>query len=229
VTSYMESKIIFPIFAECKNYTLDPYWIEQFTNFACNKFPPGLKYDPVNGCITIKILKKTEMVNLPPETDIPKFFQTMMFIMKDKLGMRSNRDIKIQKDKIKNDLKQRGTEIGSEFKKIKSKHLKDQLIMDYITSLKQEYDLTGSEYNKLVATIHLAFQFKAFTPGDVECSEGSIVKIEGLEYDESTHTFSIPSYAKIPNKEKVGKVDKFGRRVTKFFIDHNTRVQKYCI
>lgn len=226
--SAKERAIIFPLFEECKNYTLDKCWMEWFSNFACNKFPSGVKYDPKNRNLILKIENKPmEIVGLPE--DPPQLFNTLMFIMKQKLGMRSTRDLKIQKEQIDHVIKQRNIDLECDFKKIKPAHLKKQLIMNYIISLKQKYGLSSSEYNMAVSTVQLGFQFKAIKVDDVIYEEGEIKDIKGLVFDSKKRKFNLPSYAKIPTKvEKPPPVDKFACGVQKFIKENNARVQKFA-
>lgn len=223
-----ERAIIFPIFEECKNYTLDRCWMDWFSNFACNRFPPGVKYDPKHKNLIIKIGNKTDVIALPD--DPPQLFVTLMAVMKQKLGMRSTRDLKIQKEEIENMMKQRSTELECDFKKIKPKHLKDQLIMNYIISLKEKYGLTSSEYSTVISLVHLGFQFKSITPDDVVYENGVIQHINGLQYNAKKRKFTLPAYAKIPAKvEKISTADKFVAGIHKFIKDNNQRAQKYSL
>jgi hypothetical protein len=224
-----ERAIIFPIFEECKNFTLDRFWIDCFSNFACNRFPQGVKYDPKHKNLILKIGNKAaEVIALPD--DPPELFTTLMMVMKQKLGMRSTRDLKIQKEEIEHALKQRDIDLEGGFKKIKPKHLKDQLIMNYIMSLKEKYGLNASEYNTVVSMVLLGFQFKSITPDSVRYENGVIQHIDGLKFDAKKRKFTLPSYAKIPTKvEKVSTSDKFITGMHKFIKDNNLRIQKFVM
>lgn len=222
-----ERAIIFPIFEECKNYTLDRCWMDWFSNFACNRFPAGVKYDSKHKNLIIKIDNKPIEVIALPE-DPPRLFTTLMTVMKQKLGMRSTRDLKIQKEEIEHAIKQRSIDLECDFKKIKPKHLKDQLIMNYIISLKEKYGLSVSEYNVAVSIVQLGFQFKSITPDNVLYENGEIQDIDGLTFDKKTRKFSLPSYAKIPTKvEKISTADKFMTGMHKFIKDNNMRALKF--
>lgn len=224
-----ERVVIFPLFEECKNYTLDRCWMDWFANFACNKFPSGVKYDPKHHNLILKIgTKTTEVIALPE--DPPQLFTVLMTILKQKLGMRSSRDLKIQKEEMEAAIKHRSADLDCDFKRIKPKHLKDQLIMNYIASLKEKYNLTRSEYNDTVSTIQLGFQFKSIVPDDVVYENGTILDIKGVHFDEQTRRFSTPAYAKLPSKpEKQSSADKFLASLHKFIKDNNLRAQKYKI
>lgn len=213
--------IIFPIFDECKNYTLDKYWIDCFSNFASNKFPPGMKYDSANKNIIITHKDGDEEVIAVPD-DPPEAFTLLIKIMKQKLGMRSTRDIKIKQDVKKPDSK-------CEFKTIRLKHVRDQLIMDYIGSLREKYNLTTSEYNIAVSSINLGFQFKSITPDNVVYEDGQITHIKGLTFDTSKRRFILPSYAKVQKSEKPASIDTFVTGMKKYIRENNIRAQKYVL
>ena len=152
-----------------------------------------------------------------------------MKVMKQKLGMRSTRDLKIQKEEIEHVIKQRSIDLECDFKKIKPKHLKDQLIMNYIISLKEKYGLSAAEYNIAVSVIQLGFQFKSITSDNVLYENGEIQSIEGLEFDKKKRKFTLPSYAKIPTKvEKISTTDKFITAMHKFVKDNNLRALKFA-
>jgi hypothetical protein len=223
-----ERIIIFPIFEECKSYTLDSCWIDCFSNFACNRFPPGVRYDAKHGNLVIKIGKTIESIALPEESS--QLFTTLMTIMKQKLGMRSTRDLKIQKEEIEHTIKQRNIDLECDFKKIKPKYIKDQLIMNYIISLKEKYTLNPSEYNSVVSLIQLGFQFKSLTSDNVVYQNGAIQSIDGLEYNVKKRKFTIPPYPKVCAKvEKVSTADKFVTGIHKFIKDNNLRAQKFAL
>ncbi len=218
---------IFPIFEECKKYTLDRFWLEWFTNFAHNKFPPGVKYDDKHQSIIVKINGAREVVSLPETAEA--VFTVMMDVMK-KLGLKSTRDLKIEKVEIENIKKQRKVDLDCEFKKIKPKNLKDQLIMNYIISLKEKYNLNATEYNNVVSVIQLGFQFKSISSDDVVYENSKIMGIKGLMFNKITRVFSLPSYAKMTVKpEKISTVDKFSTTFNRFIKNNKARVQKYNV
>ena len=228
------SSIIYPLFEECRNYTLDPYWREQFTNFACNKFPQGMRYDQTHRNIILKIDGKTEVIALP-EDNAAETFQIVLNILKTRLNLRSTRDLKVQKqafDQLLEDQKaQRNEDISSgEWKKIKPKHLKDQLLMDYIASLKVKYSLTPLEIKHLISKVQLGFQFRSLSADDVEFDGTSVVNIKGLDFSSKTRTFTTPEYAPasrtISKSEKAGQKEIFYTSIEKFFKENNNRLGK---
>ncbi len=253
-----DKAIIFSIFDECKVYTLDRYWITWFSNFACNKFPSGVKYDPKNRTLIIKSsgsngasrpeskTKTLETINLPDESS--QVFTVMMKIMKDKLGLRSTRDLKIPlssspprgsqtgkggirlgfPDRPQGRMRLAKGSIDNDFKK-NTKYVRDQLISNYELTLRNKYNLTAAEYNRTVSLIKLGFQFKSISPDNIVFENGEITDISGLVFNEKTRKFSIPKYGtKIsPKTCKKASIDRFGARLDKFINDNNDRLEKY--
>lgn len=219
--------IIHPIFEECKKYTLDPFWKEKFSNFACNRFPPGARYDANHKNMILKINGKTEVIAL--SDDATYVFQVMLNILREKFGMQSTRDIEFQKGEMENNVRNNTIEIDCEWKKIKPKHIKDQLVMDYIIHLKEKYKLTQPEVRNLISIIQLGFEFKSLTQDNVIFKNGRVKIIEGLEFDKSTRTFSTPKITSIISRptEKVSSTDKFCTALKKFLRDDNLRMNKF--
>lgn len=227
-TKMSSSTIIHPVFEECQNYTLDPYWKEKFSNFARNRFPTGVRYDPTHRNLILKLdNKKTEVVALP-EDDPTYCFQIVMKILRERLNMHSNRDLKSRKEEMTNASQKNVCDLDCEWKKIKPRHLKDQLMMDYIAELKQTHKLTPAEVKHLISVVQLGFQFKALSQDDVEFSDGVIKNIEGLEFDEETRKFITPEYAcSSKAAEKTSNADKFYSSLKKFLRDDAIRMNKF--
>lgn len=219
---------IHPIFLECKNYTLDPYWKEKFDNFSRNKFPPGVRYDSNHQNLILKLDgKKTEIIALPIE-DPAYTFQIMMKILQQRLNMRSNRDITLQKEEMDEFCTQNACEMDCEWKKIKPKNLKEQLIMDYIAKLKEKYDLNNKEVKHVASVIQLGFYFRSLSQEDVEFSNGVITNIANLKFNKKTRQFSTPEYGTVTKvMEKTNQVNKFYSGMKKFIRDNNLRINKF--
>jgi hypothetical protein len=225
----MTSFIVHPLFAECSQYTLDPFWKEKFENFSFNKFPNGVRYDAQHQNLILKLPgKKTEVVALPYE-DIPRTFQIIMGVLKEKLGLMSNRDIKINKEALKEDKQNNTTDLDCEWKKIKPRGLKDQLMSDYILYLRSKYSLTSAETRQLTSVIQLGFQFKAFSQDDVIFKRGKVKGIQGLVFNKETRKFESPEYIKCSSKAttKNTNPEKFYSMVKKFMKENSLRTTKF--
>jgi len=220
--------VIHQIFADCKNYNLDPYWKEKFDKFSKNKFPSGVRYDSNHQNLVLKLDgKKSEIIALPVD-DAAHTFQIVMKVLQEKLNMRSNRDVKLQKEEMDEFRSQNTCDLDCEWKKIKPKHLKDQLIMDYIAKLKEKHNLNDSEVKNLVSIVQIGFQFRSLSQDDVEFVNGIIKTINNLEFDEENRKFITPEYGSVAKvMEKNTNVNKFYTGMKKFIRDNNLRVTKF--
>ena len=219
--------LIYPIFAECKDYTLDPFWKDIFFKCACNRFPKNLRYDNKNRVISIKIpcaggRSKSEVMDI--SDDPIQLFQTMMFIFRDKLGLRSSRDLQTQVLEMEDIKEKNKIDLDCEWKKLKPRTLKDELIMNYVMKLVKENNLNSLESKSLLTTIYLGFQYKKLTADHIDYKNGVINNIIGLEVDADERKFYITNEPKVANKsEKSVQTRRFWRDVDKFLRDHRSK------
>ena len=183
-----------------------------------------MKYNNKNNSVSIKIpgTKKIEIVELPENhVDI---FQLMMELFKDKLGMKSSRDIQVQNSEIQEIKEQSVIEADCEWKRLKPRMLKDELIMNYALSLSEKYELSDSDLKNLLTTIHLGFQFKRLTAEHIDYSNGVINNISGLVFDSENRRFEITNEPKSSSKnDKNGKSQEIWKDVDKFLRDYRSR------
>lgn len=215
------------IFEECSKYTLDGFWIEQFQNFAQNKFPQGVRYDHAQNALILKIDGKKDVIELSQNPE--KTFQIVMSILKNKLNLRSTRDLKLQKSEINKLIEQRVCDTNCEWAKIKPKNLRDQLIMNYITYLKNKYSLNPMELRRLIALINMGFKFKYISQNDVVYKNGKILKIECLQINKKTKEFKIPynPVASKATKQKKTCNNEFYSEMSKYINLNTKRRNKY--
>lgn len=219
--------LIYPIFAECKDYTLDPFWQDIFLKCACNRFPKNLRYNNKNHTINIKTScaggrSKTEVISI---SDNPiEIFQVMMLIFREKLGLRSTRDLQTQALELEDIKQQIKIDLDCDWKKLKPRALKDELIMNYVMKLVEDYDLEPKDSKTLLTTIYLGFQYKKLTAEHVDYEKGVIKNIIGLEIDPEEKKFYITNEPKIINKsEKTVQTRRLWRDIDKFLRDYRSK------
>lgn len=229
------SSIIFPLFEECKRFTLDPYWKDIFASCSINKFPLGLRYDAKHNHIIFKITKATktttDIIGLSPKPI--ETFQIMMRLFRDRLNMRSSRDIHLQKEELEEAKKTRtAVAVENDWKKIKPRSMRSTILQNFVIDLKQQYQLTNAETQHLIAVIHIAFQFHQIENRDILMEEGRITTIDGLEFDEETHRFYVNrSIASVGNgrTDKTVSTSRFYQTVDKFLKDSQQRPIKTMV
>jgi hypothetical protein len=182
---------MYAIFEECAEYTFDPYWQEIFNKCAKGKFPKGMKYNPEKKEITLRLDPKKPIEVMPiSEDDATETFTSMMIIFKEKLRLKSVQDIELKKDEINIIKKHLLDKNDTEWSK-KPKHLKENMMMRFIQSLRETYELSDKEVKQLMATITLLQQFHQVESTDIILSPdlSEIVRIESLEFDSEKRSF----------------------------------------
>jgi hypothetical protein len=144
-------------------------------------------------------------------------------IFKTKLKLHSSRDLEQQEGgigKTKNH--------GDDYRKIKPKHLKEQLMMNYLIGLKHKYNLTAVEFRNLISRVALAFQFKSLTADSVVCSNGKIKTITGLKFNAKRRIFAIPEPSGAGTRSEPRPLpNRFYATLDKYLKEHKARVAKF--
>lgn len=184
-------KIIFPIFESCVSLTTDPYWKEVFGNLSVGRFPPELRYDPNHHNIILRVEKKPEVIAIPDHS-VTETFKILMMVLKSRVGMKSTRDLKLQKEEMTDLATTRSSTLDCGWKKLHPRSIKEHLIMKYLTKLEKKYSLTPAEKKNLVSLVQLGIQFRSIPPDNIVYERRKVRDIKGLEFDEHNRTFSVP-------------------------------------
>ena len=178
--------IINPIFETCASLTEDIFWQAVFMDCAIGKFPRGFTFK--NNLLTHKRgskLTTLEISNSP--TDV--FVVTMNFFQVT-AGMMSEKDRqKLQMKEEEKLLEEVDTDIS--WDKIKKENLKEVLITEFITDISERMNFTEEEKKELTTTIKKGIMLKCFNANNIIMSEGKIIEIDGLIYNEETREYEI--------------------------------------
>jgi len=148
----------------------------------------------------------------------------MMFIFREKLGLRSSRDLKTQALELEDIKEKNKIDLDCDWKKLKPRALKDELIMNYIMKLIKEHDLESRDSKTLLTTIFLGFQYKKLTADHVDYENGVINNIVGLEFCPEEKKFIITNEPKVVSKsEKSDQTRRFWRDVDKFLREYRSK------
>ena len=208
---------IFPIFMECKELTLDPYWQDIFIQCSIGKFPKGIRMGK-DGSINIFNGKIKEVISL--SGDIIDIFKIMMGIFKEKLGLISDRDIIDKKKEIKKLKKKIKEGYEGSWKQIKPKYIKNTLLLNFVLNNKKKYDLSLSTAKKLLSMIRLSLIFKKIVSDDIHYVDGVIKRIEGLKFNKGIFTFTISNNeSNVKDTDKSSEL-KFNHVVERYIKDY---------
>jgi hypothetical protein len=186
-------KIAHPIFAECAQYTLDPYWKQLFEECSKGKFPRGFNLDQKTNTIYIrsksshnKSYISYQLIKNPDQIykDLKKLFQ-------EHLHYRSNKDRHDNRVELDNICKDLQKTYNEGWNKIRRKKIKEPIIRQYILNLKEEYQLTDTETTALAKIIKLGFLFNWIANEDVEYEDQCITNIATLHYDPDERIFKL--------------------------------------
>lgn len=193
----------------CREFTQDEYWREMLYNCACNKFPRGIKYNSLKRTLYVRTnptgRMRTETILLP--LDPNNCYETLMYVFTDLLGLRSEKDIEKSKKDIETARKKGVIDLNCEWKKLKPRSVKNNILMNFALSQIDECELDKKDVSKLYRLIQLGLQFKKLSSEDFEYENGVVYSIKGLEYDEETKFFVLTNKQGAISHSTSGKTD----------------------
>jgi len=222
----MTSKfILYDNILKCCDNTQDEYWKEIIHNCACNKFPKGIKYNNLKRTLYVRSNNvgriRIETITLP--NDPGNCYETLMYVFTHLLGLKSEKDIEKSKKDIETARQQNGIDLNCEWKKLKPRSVKNNILMNFTLSQVDNYKMDKKEVSKLYRLIQLGLQFKKLVSEDFEYDNGVIYSIKGLEFNEKSKFFILTnkqgaishSASNKPNINHFEKaVDKWAKTVT---------------
>lgn len=174
-------KEIYPIFQECKKYTLDPYYQDLLIHCSQGRFPKGIRMIGTDNLL-LNAGGEKKLYNLPLD-DVKQSWIIILGIFREKLHLHSDEEFILDPEKI-NESKKRNLSMirASEWKDLKGKKIKDQLLLDYVKSLKSELNLPISDARRLDKLVNLHFNIlRDITGDDIVFKHGKIIDIIPLE------------------------------------------------
>lgn len=173
------TEVKYPVFLECAEYTLDDFWIHQFTQLAKGHSPKSVRL--YEDHITVYLGKERVYFRY----DDPASLTNDVIRTFWKLGIMSKND---EKEYNENVIQIRTTikESMKEWRKIKSKSIKKSLISNYVQNL--PYSVVDRMEIYTLLNMHLAFNNLSNT--NVTIKDGQITDIDGLEFDEDTNEWT---------------------------------------
>lgn len=208
--------VLYPIFAQCAKYTLDPFWKEIFMNYSMGKFPKNVKYDGDKHSLHIKLQKNTNWEIFVLPKDEIALYKFLKLHMQKNLNIYSTRDIQARTNAPNVSNPQEKVEC---WKQIRSKNQKDILIINYVIAMRKLYKLSQSEYKQLFSLINLGIQIKSISSDDIKYnpSEKKIENIENISFDAKKRRFKLENISELPVKiDIVSPSNKLYQDIDKF-------------
>lgn len=169
--------IFFPIFEECSKFTFDTYWKSIFINCSKNKFPLNITYDASRNALFIK---KDRVILQYPLTGLSstEIFTKMISIFKT-MGNHSTKEIQ----SYISVLKRKNTNCTTEWKKIRPKRVRENLLFNFIKRESKKHKLTQRETRRLTSVVFVGYQLGEIIHSDIVLKNGEIEKIKCLVID----------------------------------------------
>lgn len=187
-----ELPVIHPIFQEYKNVTDDDFWEGIFDRASRGKF---LKNFSVKEGKMVKFNNgKLDEVTLYEE---PYYGSEQVIRFMQKYGYLSDEDRKLRKEEESNITQSKADDLitwsSINGKAKKKKHVILQFCNDY----QEKFNLTDEQRDSFFTIINLGFQIGSLTASDIEFSNGKIIAINGIFYDENRKSYFVNTDRKI--------------------------------
>lgn len=191
-------KIVHPIFSDCAQFTLDPYWQQVFEECARGKFPRGSGIDSEGKVIYFRnkatannANNNRNYVSYRLKKNPEQIFKDLKMLFQNELKFKSNqdrKDIRAELDDICKDLQE---SYAGTWQQIKRKKIKDPIIRRYILDLKETYNLTDRETADVAQLIRLGFSFNWISNEEVVYEDHHILNIHTLQFDPDERIFEL--------------------------------------
>lgn len=218
------NKILYEHIANSCEFTDDQDWKDMIRSCSQNKWPKGMSYNNVKGVLYVRAdyqTRRTEMFTLP--TDPKLCFEMLMHIFKNILKLRSDNDIISSRIDIENARKNNEIDFDCEWKKLKPRSVKTQILMTYAIDQVKSRNLDMKQVNILYRLIQLGIQFKQVSAEDINYKNGVILSIKGVEYSSDTKNFILTNkqgYISGNNNKIVH--DRFEKSMDKWMKNYRT-------
>lgn len=184
-------RVLYPVFAECAQFTLDPYWQQVFDECAKGKFPRNSGIDSEGKTVYFRKNNTKSYTSYTLKENPEEVFKDLKKLFQDQLHFKSKRDrqeLRAELDVICKDLQE--TYTGS-WQTIKRKKIKDPIIRRYILDLKEEYNLNDVETAEVAQIIKLGFLFNWIASDEVDYQDQQIMNIKTLHFDAEERSFEL--------------------------------------
>jgi hypothetical protein len=174
----IKKEIIYPVFLECCEFTIDSFWDNIFEDLSYGKTPYGTYINKNFLCCSYKNKEFSYKIERK-ESKI--LYDDIYNLLTKKLGILSHKE-KIKKRVDFHNTESRIKEFRQEWGNIRKKNIKDLLVERYVIDMKNKHSLSIKQSKYLLSVIFIAIVFKVITSKDIEYSNGKIQNIDGIEF-----------------------------------------------
>jgi hypothetical protein len=174
-----KKELLHPVFLECRDYVDNQFWKSLFEEFAYGKYPKQLYITQQH---TIQSTNRTNTFHYSFKgKSVPEMIPEIQDLLIKHTSLISSEEILVKK----NDQLQYKQDTWASWKDIKKKYIKEILLMDYCTVIRNDYKLP-------MECIISLFQLLNYSNlQEVYMEDNKIVHIPGIVYDSDTRMFTI--------------------------------------
>ncbi len=179
-----QKEVIYPLLQECSEMQEDDFWKSLFCDLSRGKCPKGILI--YNGLISSTSKRNGFTYNINDKTDALEVSEELINLLKTNACIYSSNDINSKETSIQ-DFKTEYEALKNtdSWKKIPTRKMKENLILNYVFKLKKQYKLKNKNTKELYDNIKGAlFDYKSHKSEDVVMKNGEIYKILDFEYDD---------------------------------------------
>lgn len=191
-------KIVHPIFAQCINYTNDPFWKKHFNNWSGGKIPKNFSLIGT----TLRFNKKNRIIEENLSDDPEVCTQQCINFFRSHGYYYSTKDEKTP-PQITNDSEEEFSDEEVNWGNI-SNRKQEILIINYVNDMADILKLNKQQSCQLLQTIKLGICYKLFHKGNILIEDSKIVDIKDLKYNENK-VFKVYTNAITLNKKSNGR------------------------
>jgi hypothetical protein len=185
-------EILYPIFLQCVEYSLDKFWSKIFEDLAYGNTPYGVYFN--RDCLCCGKGKHGESTNITDIKDSLNLYNNVYNMLNTSLGMMSP-DERLKKQQEFMDMEEDNKSQLNKWSDIKKKNIKDLLIELYSIKMKQLHNLSVKQTRYLISFICMALLFKSITQNHIEMQNGRISNIIGIEFSDKHIEFALELYS----------------------------------
>jgi hypothetical protein len=183
-------EVVYPIFQECTKLSKDEFWIKLFDDLSRGKCPKGVMI--FNGIISSTYKRNGFSYNFKDEKLTPeKLMDELPTLLKKSVCIYSSKDISNNEDTINDANSEYLNTISiNDWKKVKNKKMKENLITNFTIKMKKKYKLNINSTKKLYTLIKDSYDvYKTHKSDDFVMKNDKLYKIYDIEYNEELKCF----------------------------------------
>nr|QBK87616.1 MAG: uncharacterized protein LCMAC201_05290 [Marseillevirus LCMAC201] len=189
------TKILYPLFVDCAQFTLDPYWQQVFEECSRGKFPRGSGIDSEGKIVYFRNRtsnnNQRNYISYKIKKNPKQIFKDLKQLFQDHLNFKSIKDRQEIRDELDDICKNLQESFTGSWCKIKRKKIKDPIIRRYILNLKKTHNLNDKETAEVAQIIKLGFLFNWISNDQVVYKDQQILDIMTLHFDSDDRSFNL--------------------------------------